>query len=201
LKLKFDAFDVDTDAEIEVFLNGVSLGYLEEGTNNGMSGYSFLIAADQQFDGKNIISFNQQADVNHTWAITNVLLKDDSKLGFHLEKGVSNQTERGNNFNGLTNEDQIITADFAGGDTDLLLSFSGYDIDHDGINAEVEIFLNGESLGYLDAGVNDGLYTYQFEISSELQIDGANVIAFVQQNAAGNSWGITDVLVDDLLIV
>ncbi|MEJ2376197.1 MAG: hypothetical protein P8Y71_12540, partial [Pseudolabrys sp.] len=74
-----------------------------------------------------------------------------------LDLGTVETGSYGNNFNGSSDSDGRVDMSFTGTGQNLLLTFDGYDID---FNNEVEVLLNGVSLGYLDVGVNNGLSSY-----------------------------------------
>ena len=192
LILTFDGYDIDFNDEVEVLLNGVSLGYLDAGTNNGLSSYQLQITAAQQQAGDNVISFVQRGDVNWAWGVTNVLLSEDQPdTANSLTLGITDTGSYGNKFNGTSDIDGRVDMSFASTGEDLMLTFDGYDID---FNDEVEVLLNGVSLGYLDAGTNNGLSSYQFQIAAAQQQAGDNVISFVQRGDVNWAWGVTNVL-------
>ena len=104
--------------------------------------------------------------------VTNVVPPDMT-----LTLGVTEAGSFGNNFNGATDADGVVTATFTGTAGELLLSLTGYDVDSD---TEIEVLLNGVSLGFLSTGVNNGLSQHSFTITAAQQIAGDNVISFVQ---------------------
>ena len=115
---------------------------------------------------ENIISFVQNLDVNFTWGVTDILLDKDLPVvpvsSFSLALGVEETGSHGNNFNGSTDADGIVSASFTGTGEDLLLSFDGYDIDYPD---EVEVLLEtvapgqrGPDVGHL--GHVDVTYYY-----------------------------------------
>ena len=180
--LRFDAFDNDTLNEIEVLLNGVSLGFLGAGVDGGLSSHEFSISAAQQQAGENIISFMQRNGSTQTWGVTNILLAEGQPgQTMPLLSGFLDTEEYGNNFNGITDVDGRVDVTFTGSVEDQLFTFSGYDID---FADEVEVLLNGTSLGFLAAGTNEGLSSYQLHISAAQQQVGENVISFVQRGIA-----------------
>lgn len=193
LVLTFDGYDIDNGSEVELFLNGTSLGFLDQGVNNGLANYSFTIPAADQLVGDNEIEFVQSTP-NFKWGFTNVLLAaapTGPQVDFALVLDVPETGEFGNNFNGTTDEDGSILASFTGTTADLDLTFEGYDIDN---ASEVELFLNGTSLGFLAKGVNNGLADYSFTIPAADQLVGENIIEFVQTTPS-YKWGLTNLLV------
>ncbi len=115
----------------------------------------------------------------------------------HLEKGIIADGAFGNKFDGQMDDDGIIVFSFDGGAGDLALSLNGYDIDYAN---EVEVLLNGESFGFLEKGLNNGLSAHAFEISLDQQIDGSNELGFRQNTNLTWKWGVTDVLIDDIIM-
>jgi len=115
-----------------------------------------------------------------------------------LTLGETETGEYGNNFNGTADADGVVTATFTGSSEDLLLSFTGYDVD---FGNEIEVLLNGVSLGFLAVGVNEGLSQHSFTIAAAQQIAGENVISFVQAWDPSYMWGVTDILlIEDTLL-
>ena len=195
LLLTFDGYDIDFNDEVEVLLNGVSLGFLNKGVNNGLSSYQFQITAAQQQAGDNVISFVQRGDVNWAWGVTNILLTEDQlDTASSLSLGITDTGSYGNKFNGTSDADGRVDACFTSSGEDLLLTFDGYDID---FNDEVEVLLNGVSLGFLNKGVNNGLSAYQFQITAAQQQAGDNVISFVQRGDVNWAWGVTNILLTE----
>jgi hypothetical protein len=69
---------------------------------------------------------------------------------------------------------------------------TGYDIDY---SDEIAIYLNGNLLGYLSKGPDNGLNAGDsFNIPVSSQLTGENQIRFVQKTA-GFTWGVTHLLV------
>ena len=195
LILSFDAYDVDTAIEIEVLLNGASLGYLAKGANNGISHYTFTIGAELQQAGTNEITFRQAENVTYVWGVTNVLLQVDTPPppDFTLVYGETETGQYGNNWNGHTDADGLINAAFESTGQDLILSLDAYDVD---TAIEIEVLVNGVSLGFLAQGVNDGLSHYQLLIGAEFQQAGTNEITFRQAENLTYRWGVTNVELD-----
>jgi subtilisin-like proprotein convertase family protein len=195
LLLTFDGFDIDDGNEVEVLLNGVSLGILSAGVDNDLVSYEFLISYDLQAHD-NILSFVQRGSASWNWGVTDILLAElPEEEPIALELGVLETGKYGNNFDGVRDFDGVVDATFTDTGEDLLLSFNGFDID---TNVEVEVFLNGESLGFLTAGVDNDLTAYEFEITADQQIAGENTISFVQQGEITWNWGVTDIRIDPL---
>jgi hypothetical protein len=196
LNLLFLGFDVDFDDEIEVLLNGESLGFLLEGPNDGLASYEFQISTEQQLSGINIIEFSQAQNPNWNWGVTDILLDiapPNNGADIALTVGEIETGKFGNNFDGVFNPDGVVSASFIGTGVDLNLLFLGFDVDFDD---EIEVLLNGESLGFLLEGPNDGLASYEFQISVEQQLSGINIIEFYQVQNPNWNWGITNILLD-----
>ena len=193
LILTFDGFDIDDGNEVEVLLNGVSLGILSAGIDNGLASYEFLIGHELQ-EHDNILSFVQRGSPSWNWGVTNILLSEmPVEETIALELGVPETGKHGNNFDGVRDYDGVVEAVFTDTGQDLLMSFKGYDID---TSVEVEVFVNGESLGFLQAGIDNGLVPYEFKITADQQVAGDNTISFVQQGDVAWTWGVTDIRID-----
>jgi subtilisin family serine protease len=101
--------------------------------------------------------------------------------------------EYGNKYGSDIHPTSLI-ANFTGTSQDLTLRVTGYDIDY---VDELEVFLNGQSLGHLSVGPNDGFNAGDsFPIPASAQLAGANQIEF-RVKTAGWKWGVTDLLLTD----
>ena len=199
LDLSVTGFDVDFANEVEVLVNGDSLGFLSNGADNGLNGGdTFSMAAIDLPAGTNTLQFVQNLNVNFTWGITDILLADASAapdVDFTLSRGVTETGSYGNKFNNQFDPDGVITASFAGTGSNLDLSLLGFDID---FANEVKVSLNGNSLGFLTTGPNNGFNGGDiFTISAADQLLGTNTLTFEQNLNNTYKWGITNILLED----
>ncbi len=213
LTLEFDAFDVDTATEVEVFLSNptvdptgtdpVSLGTLTIGVNDGLSSYSLVITEEQQAAGdSNVITFRQMDNITWKWGVTNIQL---SEVDMTLVVGGATETgEFGlgsvlDVFGPVGDLDGVVTASFTSAATnDLLMTLDTFDID---TGTEVEVFINDVSLGFLSGVDNDILVGDTITIlAAQQSATELNVISFVQDDAGGTdtTWGVTNIELDTL---
>ncbi|MFC3615389.1 beta strand repeat-containing protein [Lutimaribacter marinistellae] len=194
ITLSLQGFDVDFSNEVQVLLNGNSLGFLGVGQDNGLSYDEFQISAAQQQVGENVIEFVQARNTTWAWGVTDVMISENEPADARLERGVRDNADYGNDFNGMTDADGSVSFAFVGTDEDLFVFVEGFDID---FSNEVEVFLNGNSQGFLAAGVDNGLQSYQLEFTAaELEV-GDNVLEFQQARDLTWRWGVTSLEVDD----
>ena len=198
LVLTLTGYDIDRSNEVEVLLNGNSLGFLSQGPNNGLNaGNSFAIAAAQQ-QGENILTFAQQYS-GWAWGVTNILLQETGApppppaTDIALTLGTLESGQYGHFFDPQRNDGDEVTASFQGTGQDLLLSLTGYDIDK---TTEVQVLLNGNSLGFLSQGPNNGLNAGDSFAITAAQQQGENILTFAQQ-FTGWGWGVTNILLQD----
>jgi hypothetical protein len=186
--IEFDAFDVDFAGEILVYLNGVLVGIAAEGADGAMSGGLVNISDDFVLQGLNDLQFVQSGQSDGVWGITNILLSPEPTLSYGtFEEGVF-----GNRIGGAIETDGMVSFQtFHETTEDLTLFVQGYDIDYYG---EVEVFLNGTSLGYLTAGENNELTGSSFDIAATSLLAGDNVISFEVTGNQARSWGVTDLI-------
>lgn len=189
MELSFQGYDIDNDTEIEVFVNGFSVGYLGTGVNNGYSNYTLSITAAQQFSGMNVFEFVQTGSPAWKWGVGNFLLVTAGQADTNMAVGQIENVSYGNGYEGLTDADGRLSVGFQGGTEDLVLALSAFDIDYEG---ELDIRLNGESIGFLDAGVNNGTSLHTVDISLNQQQSGQNVLTFVQTGSPAWAWGVGD---------
>ncbi|MEY8840486.1 calcium-binding protein, partial [Cribrihabitans sp. XS_ASV171] len=161
LTLSFDAFDIDSNIEVEVMLNGVSLGFVPRGVNQDFSSYTLTLDPADQIAGANVLSFHQRQDSNWVWGVKNLLLETGADHRFGT--GSYEPAKYGNYPTGPYDSDGQVRFTFEGVGEDTRLSFRGHDIDN---ATEVEMLLNGTSLGFLAAGRNDATEYYEVDIDS-----------------------------------
>ena len=187
-------YDIDTNSEISVTLNGQALGTLPKGTNNGFNeSVQFPIDASLQLPGTNRIEFIQSIS-GWKWGITDISLDQTpvNNVDFTFTPGVTETGEYGWAW-GSNNNMDAVAAEFQGTTNDLFLSVLGYDID---TNTEITVTLNGQTLGNLPIGTNNGFNeSVQFPIDASLQLPGTNRIEFIQ-SVSGWKWGVTDISLD-----
>ncbi|MEY8837814.1 M10 family metallopeptidase C-terminal domain-containing protein [Cribrihabitans sp. XS_ASV171] len=189
LRLDLQGIDIDFGGdEVELFLNDVSLGMLAGTPDNGSGPSSFAISAAQQLPGENLLRFEQTRNDSFKWGISDLHLA--APTDFDLTPGTLESGEFGNNFNGASDADGVVTGGFQGTDTDLVVSLAGFDIDFDG---EVALRLNGETLAELPAGANQAETPYRFAIDAGAQAGEQNILEAVQLGNPGWAWGITDI--------
>ena len=73
VRLRFTAFDIDSDQEMEILLNGEVLTGLDTGKNDGLTVYEVVIPADGQLAGTNTLEF-VNSDPTFTWGLTEIRL-------------------------------------------------------------------------------------------------------------------------------
>ena len=114
---------------------------------------------------------------------------------FNLSFGLLEPSNFGNKFAGLTDADGIITASFENTGGNAILSLTGYDID---FVDEVKVSLNGDVLGFLRTGPNNGFNAGDsFTIGANAQDPGTNILTFEQNINDTYVWGITDIFLAD----
>lgn len=108
-----------------------------------------------------------------------------------LTVGMTNTSEYGWNYGSDAHQDEL-TAGFTGTGDDLTLTVVGYDVD---FADEVQVLLNGSSLGYLSKGPNNSENGGDtFTVPAAQQVSGENIITFRQARVPGWTWGVTDIL-------
>ena len=111
-----------------------------------------------------------------------------------LTLGTQSSARFGNKWGSLTDADGKVTASFDVTDTskDVTLTLKGYDIDGD---KEVRLVLNGDVIGNLSAGKNNGVSDHEVTLSAATLKSGTNTIEFIQTGNAKWAWGVGDMLV------
>lgn len=205
LTLSLQGYDIDTVDEVEVLLNGSSLGYLELTGNNAYGTSEFDIAAADLQSGSNTLQFQQNHNTTYVWGVHQVALSTDNGTlppaadAELLVDGPASGTY-GNKLTGLMDDDGLLSFVFESTGEDLSLSLQGYDVD---FVDEVEVLLNGASLGYLALTANNGYGASEFDIAvADLQ-SGSNTLEFRQAHNNTYVWGVHEVAlaaVDELIM-
>ena len=193
LMLSLTGYDIDSDDEVAIYLNGYLLGHARTGPDLGLNtGDTFLIPSSKQISGTNVVAFRQKSP-GYTWGVTNLLL-DQLHPDVTLAAGVMDTGEYGWLYGSGLHRSGL-TAVFQNTGVDSQLSVTGYDID---TADELAVYLNGELLGYLGVGPENGFNAGDvFPIKASKQVPGTNIVEFVQKSP-GYIWGIKDLLLDDL---
>lgn len=101
----------------------------------------------------------------------------------------------GNNFEGATDPDGILTFTFEGTTSGITLFVDGYDIDD---AEEVAVYLNGEQIGFLEVTGNNAQGMSTFTVGADMvDIGATNSITFVAGETSDQTWGVTDLLIQD----
>jgi len=104
--------------------------------------------------------------------------------------GLPEANKYGYRFNGTNNRLLKALFSFQSNSEVLTLTVTGNDID----NAdEIEIFLNGNSIGYLGVTPDNGSTVNDIPINVEDQQSGTNTLEF-RQRRSGWRWGVVDLL-------
>ena len=74
-QLRFRGYDVDSNNEIRILVNGVLVQALAMGVNNGFSVYEVDIPASAQSSGLNILTFKQTGAVTERWGVADIELE------------------------------------------------------------------------------------------------------------------------------
>jgi len=182
-------YDIDTNNEVCIYLNGSPQGCLKRGTNNSLSAQQvFTIPMAQQSNGINQIAF-RQTNPGWLWGITNVGLFDSEQQGCELALNSYDMEPSGWRY-GDNQYKAGKTCTFENNNQDRELFVTGYDID---TRDEVCVYLNETPLGCLNRGPNNALAEeQQISVPLALQVSGTNQVEF-RQKSPGWIWGITDV--------
>ena len=189
-ELHVTGYDIDSDDEVSVSLNGTQIGYLTPGPDNGLNaGDVFVLDPALQVTGENRIEFRERIE-GWTWGVTalGVLSPPPPPPEVALALELVDGGQYGHNY-GSEDYGTVVVATFVGdGSTPYELHVTGYDIDWDD---EVAVLLNGTQIGYLSVGPNSGLNAGDvFVLDPALQVAGENRIEF-RERVEGWTWGVT----------
>ena len=193
---------IDSDDEVELWLNGRAFGHLAETKSVSGDGRSnsFPIPAHYLQEGVNTVLFKQDDRGSNSWGVTDLLIKQVDGLPITtvtLDFGKRNEKQFGHRWPDCDVE--IRTTLFAQfiNETKVqrrVFSVTGYDIDQ---GREVEVFVNGHRLGSLSKGADKEVSVRdRFTIPAQLQLPGQNEILIRQCKKMIYPWGVQDLLVE-----
>ena len=194
LTLSLKGYDVNYATEVQVLLNGDSIGFLTPGPNEQLNaGDTFILSATDQQAGENILTF-QAENLSRWWGVTEILLEEGlPPADIALTLGELETGQYGNHYDGLVDNDGLVTASFQGTGSHLTLSLKGYDVNY---ATEVQVLLNGDSIGFLTPGPNEQLNAGDtFILSATDQQAGENILTFQAENLS-RWWGVTEILLE-----
>lgn len=186
LILSFEVWDA-LPQEVEILVNGESAGFAAPSGNQEWTSVTVSIDGDLLEEGENTLTFRQADNPEWDWGVTDIMLTVHPPL----EIGTYETGEYGNHYNGSIDADGTVTFHFQDTGTDLTLYATGYDID---ILSEVEVVINGVSLGSMLLTEDNGTRLSTFHIPAELLREGFNRLSFEQTQSADWRWGVTDIL-------
>lgn len=187
LVLSVTGFDVDTNKEIRVRLNGQSLGYLKtSGNANYQDGNRFSIPAMFQITGTNVIEFYSE---DRRWGVTDILLANATGPGITVSDETNNNAY-GWKFGGEAHR-TVIRASYRF-DSDRKkshqLSVKGYNVTG---NKQVAVYVNGNHVGYLNKGVSQSSTRTRLTVPKKSMKLGDNAIEFHFLRRPDKAWGIS----------
>ena len=193
---------IDSDDEVELWLNGRAFGHLAETKSVSGDGRSnsFRIPAHYLQEGVNTVLFKQDDRDSNSWGVTDLLIKQVDGFPITtvtLDFGKRNEKRFGHRWPDCDVE--ISTTLFAQFINETkaqrrVLSVTGYDIDQ---GREVEVFVNGHRLGSLSEGADKEVSVRDsFTIPAKLQLPGQNEILIRQCKKMIYPWGVQDLLVE-----
>ena len=187
-------YDIDEDDEISVRLNGIPIGFLSKGPNNGLNaGDVFTLLAPFVVAGQNTLEF-QQGTPGWKWGVTGLAVLSSPPAGtppvITLTLDTVDPGAYGNNY-GTGEHETLLAAIFTGDSTQTYyLQVTGYDIDY---ADEISIYLNGTQIGFLSKGPNNGLNAGDvFVLEAPLLKTGPNALE-LRQRTRGWTWGVTQI--------
>ncbi len=166
-------------------------------------GYAFPVTAQ----GEMLISFSGG---NITPTRKRIIVRNSSKLvdlkfsaasaeteistsgDAFLELGIRDESKFGNNYEGM--ESSGVRVEFLQNKSDMVLSVDGYDIDNAN---EIRVYLNGQYIGGMITGPDNGLTTSEYSIPALRQREGINVVQFVPTDPT-STWGVSAMRLRDV---
>jgi len=183
-----------TDNGTQVLLNNSVKLTTPYVASNGEQSYELIISRNDLRAGNNTIVFRPRDNsTNALWGIRGISVEYIEPVG--LSVGIINRTLYGSNqsptrFTGLRSNFYLPSVT-----NDHSLQVRGWDIDSAN---EVQVFLNGVSMGFLDVSANQNFnFGTGFVFPKTRLKTGINQIEFVQK-ASSDQWAVRDMIVSIL---
>ena len=123
--------------------------------------------------------------------MSNLLLSlDNTNTTEHLSLDTLNSSLYGFNYNGVTANREFAEFTFDGQNSDLILTFDGYDIDN---ATEISVFVNEQLVGMAETTPNNQSGPSTISIPASAQQTGNNSLRFTQRVPRWR-WGVSNLL-------
>ena len=154
-----------------------------------------LLASAALIAGENQLTIQNKVAA-YIWGVNELQISDT--FDFNLQVGGAPSGAFGNKYEDQTDADGKITGVFTVADAskDLELSLTTFDIDNE---TELEVFLNGTSLGYLGTTGNNGLGNDTVLLASAALIAGENQLT-IQNQVAAYIWGVNELQIEEFIL-
>ncbi len=180
-------WDIDALNETVITVNGTKIGRLTPGGDDAVTPKLILFMhRDDLILGVNRIVITQKTP-GETWGVTGIRVRDFSTESIPLELNQLNKTVYGYEYGESANLG-LVRMLFDGVGTDLTLKTIAHDIDG---HQEVEVLVNGESLGYLGESPDGGTERTFTLIPESVQRVGENVLEYRQRRTMKEPWGVS----------
>jgi|GEM_PF-1415516 len=190
LALHFEAYDMDSEDELQISINGQVVGFAAMTENNQWGSMAVVLLPDELVDdyNQNTIKFSNAK--NWKWGIRNIVVDSLFELPTQQVYGLQCEADMQRSW--------MVSFGCEGADADLKLNLSAFDINHDD---EVTILLNGQFIDFV-ATTNTGNWGAAETITlpqSELKKDALNIITFVNGYHASTSepWGLKNLALEE----
>ncbi len=187
LMLSATGYDVDSNKEVTVRLNGRILGYLKPGDNKALQGGNlFSIPSMFQIRGTNVIEFYSQ---DKRWGVTDILLSNVTGSTVNIDAAGSNDEAFGWKF-GSEGHRTVIRGRYEYDSNVRLkheLVLKGYNIVN---GSQVAVYFNGNHVGYLEKSAKKAFATTRLVIPRKHVVEGTNEVEFHMLRRPNKAWGI-----------
>jgi len=186
LLLNVHGYQIESDEEVEVVLNGDHLGWMRSLRNNKtMRKSRFSIPFRLQQWGTNELEFRAYDD---EWGIQNLEMIDVTGPSVPLSVGVTNLLEYG--WRAGSNQHQtLVRTTFTNTGQDLQLSVTGTG---DPSEADVALFLNDVRVGSVKVDNTNPQVTRTI-LPKTLMVSGINVLEFGRKKNPNASWTVRNI--------
>jgi len=206
-KISWQAFDIEQNDDLEVFLNNTKIKGANTTSNNSLGSVETVTLAWRLFNtGTNTLSFRSKVDgTDNTWGVTN--LRVDTSAVIDLDNPDNLDTDFGyftkyrggiplgwtRTYSSQEYQSRLYATFNHTGGSDRVITVTGWDIDS---SAEVGVYVNGAFIQHLTNADASSVYSSPdiFNIAAVNLVQGTNTISFRHLGALSGfqneKWGV-----------
>ena len=194
----YRVWDVDTDDEVEILVNGEPIAHAETTPDSGWSDTRVIVLPDASVldAGTNVLTFDNTVNPPKTywWGVGDVTVDEGCSYCIALP----DSSAYGRIRNGDQTHVEEVIYSFTGAPGDVTVSYAVWDVDFDD---EVEILVNGTHVAFADTTADNAWSAPRTVVLTDADVldAGTNVLTFSNAYNPPKTywWGVGDVSIDE----